>query len=306
MTQETGKQPAGTAAPVKTDSGQCALGSMQKESDINKDSLSAQCCWSKPLRRIPSAAWAKRCAAADGYSVHGEKRHGGVASLGEANPELTGTLMKVAAVVAAVPWASAPWLWCWLQCWGRWQDPSGILCAGYQNVTFRYGSRTRTSSALSWLAGAPLAVLRPGLLHRVTQRVYLLRRCRLCPYGITDGKCPENCSRCAGCTLRSGLSALRAVAVMFMNPLGYCAVDWLPQARCFVCWHLVAGDAARCPVCRIWSVRCSAHPIGLVVTALTGVALVVWKYCNPSPHFSVAWWKDSKRRQVHQCSIRTT
>ena len=39
-------------------------------------------------------------------------------------------------------------------------------------------------------------------------------------------------------------------------------------------------------------------PIGLVVTALAGVALVVWKYWQPITHFSVAWWKDSKRRQV--------
>lgn len=39
----------------------------------------------------------------------------------EANPELTGTLMKVAAVVAAVTVGLGTWLWCWLQCWGRWQ-----------------------------------------------------------------------------------------------------------------------------------------------------------------------------------------
>lgn len=40
----------------------------------------------------------------------------------EANPELTGTLMKVAAIVAAVTVGLGTWLWRWLQCWGRWQS----------------------------------------------------------------------------------------------------------------------------------------------------------------------------------------
>jgi phage-related tail protein len=35
-------------------------------------------------------------------------------------------------------------------------------------------------------------------------------------------------------------------------------------------------------------------PIGLVVAALAGVALVVWKYWQPISAFLGGWWKDSK------------
>lgn len=41
-------------------------------------------------------------------------------------------------------------------------------------------------------------------------------------------------------------------------------------------------------------------PIGLVVAALAGVALVVWKYWQPISAFLGAWWKVQGRCCTHQ------
>ena len=71
----------------------------EKNPSINKDSLSAQWLLVKTGAQNTFSSLARRYAAADGYSVHGEKRHGGVASLVELTRELTGTLMKASAVV---------------------------------------------------------------------------------------------------------------------------------------------------------------------------------------------------------------
>ena len=80
------------------------------------------------------------------------------------------------------------------------------------------------------------------------------------PHGITDGECPENCSRCAGCT----------VAVWIIRFTCYCC-DVYESTGSTTRWTgcrrrgaastgiRSAGDAARCPVCHIWSVRCSAQ-----------------------------------------------
>ncbi len=68
---------------LKLTAGNDALGSMQKESDINKGStfcavVAGQNRSAEHLQQPGRNA----APAADGYSVHGEKRHGGVASLG--------------------------------------------------------------------------------------------------------------------------------------------------------------------------------------------------------------------------------
>lgn len=68
---------------LKLTAGNDALGSMQKESDINKDSLSAQWLLVKTGAQNTFSSFGRNAApAADGYSVHGEKHHGGVAPLG--------------------------------------------------------------------------------------------------------------------------------------------------------------------------------------------------------------------------------
>ena len=86
--------------------------------------------------------------------------------------------------------------------------------------------------------------------------------------------------------LRSGLSGLRAVAVMFMNPLavlrgGLAAAGTVlrvlasgPLAMLRVALYAISG-----------LLGALLSPIGLVVTALAGVALVVWKYWQPITAF---------------------
>ncbi|MBA8151085.1 phage tail tape measure protein [Escherichia coli] len=88
---------------LKLTAGNDALGSMQKESDINKDSLSAQWLLVKTgaQNTFSSLGETLRQPLMDIlYTV--KSITGALRRWVEANPELTGTLMKVAAVVAAV------------------------------------------------------------------------------------------------------------------------------------------------------------------------------------------------------------
>lgn len=99
----------------------------------------------------------------------------------EANPELTGTLMKVAAIVAAVTVGLGTTAVALAAVLG----PLAVIRLGFSVLGIKtlpsvMAAVTRTSSALScWLA-LHWQCCDAGLLHRVTQRVYLLRRCRLC------------------------------------------------------------------------------------------------------------------------------
>lgn len=70
-------------------------------------------------------------------------------------------------------------------------DPSGILCAGYQNVIFRYGSSNSNQQRVV-LAGWRTTGTAATRACFIGQR----RRFTYCavvvfaPHGITDGKCP--------------------------------------------------------------------------------------------------------------------
>lgn len=86
--------------------------------------------------------------------------------------------------------------------------------------------------------------------------------------------------------LRSGLSGLRAVAVMFMNPLAVLRGGLAATGT--VLRMLASGPLAMLRVA-LYAVSgllgALLSPIGLVVTALAGVALVVWKYWQPITAF---------------------
>ncbi|EOU9154490.1 phage baseplate assembly protein V [Escherichia coli] len=86
--------------------------------------------------------------------------------------------------------------------------------------------------------------------------------------------------------LRSGLSGLRAVAVMFMNPLAVLRGGLTAAGA--VLRVLASGPLAMLRVA-LYAVSgllgALLSPIGLVVTALAGVALVVWKYWQPITAF---------------------
>ncbi|KXQ85330.1 hypothetical protein AUQ18_03035 [Escherichia coli] len=146
---------------------------------------------------------------------------------------------------------------------------------------------TRTSSALSWLAGAPLALLRRGLASSgnaaglLTAPLSSLRRT-----ASLTGNVLKTVAGVPVALLRSGLSGLRAVAVMFMNPLA--ALRGGLAAAGAVLRVLASGPLAMLRVA-LYAVSgllgALLSPIGLVVTALAGVALVVWKYWQPITAF---------------------
>lgn len=158
---------------------------------------------------------------------------------------------------------------------------------GRPNPTWTNATVTRTSSALSWLAGAPLALLRRGLTSSgnaaglLTAPLSSLRRT-----ASLTGNVLKTVAGAPVALLRSGLSGLRAVAVMFMNPLavlrgGLAAAGTVlrvlasgPLAMLRVALYAVSG-----------LLGALLSPIGLVVTALAGVALVVWKYWQPITAF---------------------
>ncbi|EFN7798994.1 TPA: phage tail tape measure protein [Escherichia coli] len=252
---------------LKLTAGNDALGSMQKESDINKDSLSAQWLLVKTgaQNTFISLGETLRQPLMDIlYTV--KSITGALRRWVEANPELTGTLMKVAAVVAAVTVGLGTLAVVLAAVLG----PLAVIRLGFSVLGIKTlpsvtAAVTRTSSALSWLAGAPLALLRRGLASSgnaaglLTAPLSSLRRTAL-----LTGNVLKTVAGAPVALLRSGLSGLRAVAVMFMNPL----------AMLRVALYAVSG-----------LLGALLSPIGLVVTALAGVALVVWKYWQPITAF---------------------
>lgn len=252
---------------LKLTAGNDALGSMQKESDINKDSLSAQWLLVKTgaQNTFSSLGETLRQPLMDIlYTV--KSITGALRRWVEANPELTGTLMKVAAVVAAVTVGLGTLAVALAAVLG----PLAVIRLGFSVLGIKTlpsvtAAVTRTSSALSWLAGAPLALLRRGLASSgnaaglLTAPLSSLRRTAL-----LTGNVLKTVAGAPVALLRSGLSGLRAVAVMFMNPL----------AVLRVALYAVSG-----------LLGALLSPIGLVVTALAGVALVVWKYWQPITAF---------------------
>lgn len=272
---------------LKLTAGNDALGSMQKESDINKDSLSAQWLLVKTgaQNTFSSLGETLRQPLMDIlYTV--KSITGALRRWVEANPELTGTLMKVAAVVAAVT-----------VCLGTLAvaavlGPLAVIRLGFSVLGIKTlpsvtAAVTRTSSALSWLAGAPLALLRRGLASSgnaaglLTAPLSSLRRT-----ASLTGNVLKTVAGAPVALLRSGLSGLRAVAVMFMNPLAVLRGGLVAAGT--VLRVLASGPLAMLRVA-LYAVSgllgALLSPIGLVVTALAGVALVVWKYWQPITAF---------------------
>ncbi|HAN3784140.1 TPA: phage tail tape measure protein [Escherichia coli] len=212
----------------------------------------------------------------------------GGARMNVANPELTGTLMKASAVVAAVTVGLGTLAVALAAVLG----PLAVIRLGFSVLGIKTLSSvtaavTRTSSALSWLAGAPLALLRRGLASSgnaaglLTAPLSSLRHT-----ASLTGNVLKTVAGAPVALLRSGLSGLRAVAVMFMNPLavlrgGLAAAGTVlrvlasgPLAMLRVALYAISG-----------LLGALLSPIGLVVTALAGVALVVWKYWQPITAF---------------------
>lgn len=274
---------------LKLTAGNDALGSMQKESDINKDSLSAQWLLVKTgaQNTFSSLGETLRQPLMDIlYTV--KSITGALRRWVEANPELTGTLMKVAAVVAAVTVGLGTLAVALAAVLG----PLAVIRLGFSVLDIKTlpsvtAAVTRTSSALSWLAGAPLALLRRGLASSgnaaglLTAPLSSLRRT-----ASLTGNVLKTVAGAPVALLRSGLSGLRAVAVMFMNPL---AVLRGGLAAAGVVLRVLASGPLAMLCVALYAVSgllgALLSPIGLVVTALAGVALVVWKYWQPITAF---------------------
>ena len=224
---------------LKLTSGSGANGSMQKESDINKDSLSAQ--------------WLLvKTGAQNAFSSLGETLRqplmdimgmvkgvtGALRRWVEQNPVLAGTLMKVAAATAAVTVGLGTLAVAVAAVLGPIAVIRfGLSVLGVKTLPSVAAAVTRTGGALSWLAGAPLAVF------------------------------------------RAGMSGIRNVIGMVMNPLaalrgGLTAAGGV--LRFLVSGPLALLRGALFGISGLLGALLS--PIGLVVAALAGVALVVWKY----------------------------
>ncbi|WP_058841141.1 phage tail tape measure protein [Enterobacter asburiae] len=246
---------------LKLTSGTEANGSMQKESDINKDSLSAQWLLVKTgaQNAFSSLGETLRQPLMDimGYvkSVTGALRR-----WVEANPQLAGTLMKVAAATAAITVVLGTLAVAVAAVLGPLAVIRlGLSVLGVKTLPSVTSAVTRTGGALSWLVNAPLSLLRRGLAAS----------------GSSAG------------LLASPLNSLRRSAGLAGNALKALLRGGLSAAG-GVLRFLASGPLALLRVA-LYGISgllgALLSPIGLVVAALAGVALVVWKYWQPISAF---------------------
>ncbi|EIB9936227.1 phage tail tape measure protein [Salmonella enterica subsp. enterica] len=274
---------------LKLTSGSGANGSMQKESDINKDSLSAQ--------------WLLvKTGAQNAFSSLGETLRqplmdimgmvkgvtGALRRWVEQNPVLAGTLMKVAAATAAVTVGLGTLAVAVAAVLGPIAVIRfGLSVLGVKTLPSVAAAVTRTGGALSWLAGAPLSLLRRGMASSggsvglLSAPLNSLRRSA----GIA-GNALKTVAGAPLAVFRAGMSGIRNIIGMVMNPLAVLR-GGLTATGGVLCF-LVSGSLAllRGALFGISGLLGALlSPIGLVVAALAGVALVVWKYWQPISAF---------------------
>lgn len=274
---------------IKLTSGSDANGSMQKESDINKDSLSAQ--------------WLLvKTGAQNAFSSLGETLRqplmdimdyvkgvtGALRRWVEQNPVLAGTLMKLAAATAVITVALGTLAVAVAAVLGPLAVIRfGLSVLGIKTFPSVTTAVTRTGGAISWLAGAPLSLLRRGMAATggsaglLSAPLNSLRRSA----GLA-GNAFNVLKNGALNGLRAGLSGMRNVIGMVMNPLA--ALRGGLSTVVGVLRFLVSGPLALLRVA-LYGISgllgALLSPIGLVVAALAGVALVVRKYWQPISAF---------------------
>ncbi|MCV5902934.1 phage tail tape measure protein [Escherichia coli] len=270
---------------LKLTSGGDASGSMQKESDINKDSLSSQWLLVKTgaQNTFSSLGETLRQPLMDIMDVV-KRVTGALRRWVEQNPQLVGTLMKVAAAVAAITVVLGTLAITVAAVLG----PLAILrfglsIMGIKTLPTLTAALSRSGSALSWLAGAPLSLLRRGMASSggsaglLAGPLNALRR--------SAGLAGNALKAIAGAPLaifRAGMAGLCGLLGQVMNPLALLRSSL--GAVGGVLRFLVSGPLA---VLRMALYGLSGllgallSPIGLVVAALAGVALVIWKYWQP-------------------------
>lgn len=274
---------------LKLTSGNEANGSMQKESDINKDSLSAQWLLVKTGAQNAFSSLGETLRQPLMDIMDSVKRvTGALRRWVEANPQLAGTLMKVAAATAAITVALGTLAVAVAAVLGPLAVIRfGMSVLGVKTLPSVTVAVTRTGSALSRQAGAPLSLLRRGMASSggsaglLSVPLNSLRR--------SAGLAGNALKAVAGAPLamlRAGMSGIRNVIGMVMNPLA--TLRGGLSAAGGVLRFLVSGPLALLRVA-LYGISgllgALLSPIGLVVAALAGVALVVWKYWQPISAF---------------------
>ncbi|WP_312070088.1 phage tail tape measure protein [Lelliottia nimipressuralis] len=274
---------------LRLTSGGDANGSMQKESDINKDSLSAQWLLVKTgaQNAFSSLGETLRQPLLDIMeSVKGIT--GALRRWVEQNPQLAGTLMKVAAATAAITVVLGTLAVAVAAVLGPLAVIRfGLSMLGVKTLPSVTAAVSRTGSALSWLAGAPLSLLRRGMASSggsvglLSAPLNALRR--------SAGLAGNALKAVAGAPLvmfRASMAGFRNVIGTVMNPLA--ALRGGLSAVAGVLRFLVSGPLALLRVA-LYGISgllgALLSPVGLVVAALAGVALVIWKHWQPISAF---------------------
>ncbi|HAT7641163.1 TPA: phage tail tape measure protein [Enterobacter asburiae] len=302
---------------LKLTSGTEANGSMQKESDINKDSLSAQWLLVKTgaQNAFSSLGETLRQPLMDimGYvkSVTGALRR-----WVETNPQLAGTLMKIAAVVASVTLALGTLAIAMaavlgplallrfgmkslaITGLGRFGPLLGRLSQAFKSFTpglFQSGdalkklfglfSGNEASETVSWISRIREALSGggeddgDGILDAF--RGGVLDKVK--EYAQQAGESLVSSFRNPGEAIRQLGTKIRGLASAALAPL----VTSVRGAGGVIRWLVMSPFALlRTALMGVGSVLGALlSPIGLVVAALAGVALVVWKYWQPISAF---------------------
>jgi phage-related tail protein len=274
---------------LRLTSGGDANGSMQKESDINKDSLSAQWLLVKTgaQNAFSSLGETLRQPLLDIMeSVKGIT--GALRRWVEQNPQLAGTLMKVAAATAAITVVLGTLAVAVAAVLGPLAVIRfGLSMLGVKTLPSVTAAVSRTGSALSWLAGAPLSLLRRGMASSggsvglLSAPLNALRR--------SAGLAGNALKAVAGAPLvmfRASMAGFRNVIGAVMNPLA--ALRGGLSVVAGVLRFLVSGPLALLRVA-LYGISgllgALLSPVGLVVAALAGVALVIWKHWQPISAF---------------------
>lgn len=262
--------------------GAASIGSMQKESDINKDSLSAQWMLSKagtsnvlsglgeslrpPLMEIMN----------DIRQVTSVVRR-----WVEENPELAETLIKVAATVAAVTVVLGTLMVAVAAIIG----PLAVVRLSMSTLGIRIlpgvlSSAQGLGNGLLWLAKSPLTLLSGGFARNASAL-------RAMSGPLSSLRSSLSILGGAASRVVSGpLALLRAGVWAMLNPLaaGRAVLTGLGRS---LLW-LVTSPLALLRTGLMFisgALTVLLSPIGLVVAALAGVALVVWKYWEPIKAF---------------------
>lgn len=262
--------------------GAASVGSMQKESDINKDSLSAQ--W------MLTKAGAQNVMSGLGETLREpllevmryiRQVTGAVRRWVEQNPELAGTLIKVAAVAATLAVVFGTLMVAVAAVIG----PMAVVRLSMNTLGIRVlpkliGTTRGLGNGLMWLAKSPLRLLSGGFAGTASTS-------RLLSAPLSSLGSSLSIAGGAAARIASGpLAMLRGGVWAMLNPLaaGRAALSGIGRA---LMWLITSPFALlRTGLMFIsGALTVLLSPIGLVIAALAGVALVIWKYWEPIKAF---------------------